>query len=157
MMKKFMNRLLTAVLLAAIPTIFCTVLSTPISYMVPLRCPQGSHIFGISCIDSGFHNTTPWYRRDIGPSLATLPVWLVISFVIAWILTRQAAIQFNMPDPAPPGDAGPRSRSWLPSHCPNCAEGLTRSRVEWINSSEAKCPYCGTLMSKPKRSRKKVP
>ena len=151
-MKKFLNRLLTTLLLAAIPTIFCSVLSTPISYMVPLKCPQGSQIFGISCVDSGFHNTTPWYRRDIGPSLATFPFWLVLSLVIAWILTRQATSPIETPDPAPPLEGGAGSRSWLPAQCPNCGETLSRSKVEWINPSEAKCPYCGTMIQKQEKS-----
>jgi hypothetical protein len=152
-MKKFFNRILTALLLAAIPTIFCTVLSTPISYMIPLKCPQGSQILGISCIDSAYHNTTPWYRRDIGPSLATFPIWLVLSLVVAWSLTRQPPESESLLDPQAPMDTPANSKSWLPEHCPNCGEGLSRSTVEWMNPSEAKCPYCGALMKRPKSLR----
>jgi DNA-directed RNA polymerase subunit RPC12/RpoP len=152
-MKKFFHRLLTTVLLAAIPTIFCTVLSTPISYMIPLKCPQGSQILGITCIDSAYHNTTPWYRRDIGPSLATLPIWLVLSLAMAWSLTRQPPDPDEILDQAPTAETSTLGRSWLPDRCPNCSEALSGSSVEWMNASEAKCPYCGYLIQKPETSK----
>lgn len=146
-MKKLLNRIITTLLLAAIPTIFCSVISTPISYAIPLKCPSGSQALGISCIDPSYHNLTPWYRRDIGPSLATLPIWLVLSLGIAWLMTRtpssaEAAL------PISEGVETKKPGGWLPTRCPYCDGVLVLARVKWINGAEAKCPHCGSIIKK---------
>ena len=150
-MKQLLNRIITTLLLAAIPTIFCSVISTPISYVIPLKCPSGSQLLGISCVDTAYQNTTPWYRRDIGPSLATLPIWLVISLGIAWGLTRLPASSESATLPSEI-EAEENSKRWLPSHCPYCGGGLVLSKVKWLNPVEAKCPHCGSILRKSKRA-----
>ncbi len=150
-MKKFFNRLITALLLAAVPTIFCTVISTPISYLIPVNCPQGSRLLGISCIDSAYNNTTPWYRRDIGPSLATLPVWILISLGVAWSLTSQTSpTEVEGMEALEPG-----SKRWLPAQCPYCGGSLSHSKVELLGPGQAKCPHCGGIIKRSKKPRDK--
>jgi hypothetical protein len=146
-MKKLLNRIITALLLAVIPTVFCSVISTPISYTLPLKCPPGSQALGIACFDPANHNTTPWYRRDIGPSLATLPIWLIISLGIAWILTRTPAAE----EPSNSAEPDESSRRWLPPQCPYCGGALSLSNAKWLNHIEAKCPHCGSILKKSRQ------
>lgn len=155
-MKKVLNRIITALLLATIPTVFCTVMSTPISYAIPLSCPQGSRVLNISCVDTAFHNTTPWYRKDIGPSLLTLPVWLVISLGIAWGLTRTPTpTEVAMPTPEEI-ELDENSRRCLPPQCPYCGGALSLSKAKWLNHVEAKCPHCGSILKKSKLPRRET-
>ncbi len=154
-MKKLLNRIITALLLAAIPTIFCSVISTPISYTFPLKCPPGSHVIGSSCMDPAFHNTTPWYRRDIGPSLATVPIWLILSLGIAWILTRPPT-STESPSPSEEIEMDEELRSWLPPRCPYCDGALSLSKAKWLNHVEAKCPHCGSVLKKSKQFRRET-
>ncbi|MCL4530715.1 MAG: hypothetical protein M1282_15055 [Chloroflexi bacterium] len=136
-MKKTLNRIITTLLLATIPTVFCAVISTPISYAIPLQCPPGSHPLNISCVDPADHDTTPWYRRDIGPSILTLPIWLVISLGAAWALTRTPALTKAMPTPEEL-EMDESSRRWLPPECPYCGGTLSPSKAKWLNHVEAK-------------------
>lgn len=151
-MKKFLNRIITALLLATIPTVFCSVMSTPISYTIPLKCPPGSQLLGISCFDPAYHITTPWYRRDIAPSLVTLPIWLVVSLGVAWGLTRIPTVTEGMPTPEEI-EFDENSRRWLPPQCPYCGGALTLSKAKWLNHVEAKCPHCGSILKKSKQVR----
>ncbi len=154
-MRKVLNRLITTLLLATIPTVFCSVISTPISYTLPLNCPEGSQLLGIACVDPSYHNTTPWYRRDIGPSLATLPVWLIISLGVAWGLTRTPT-PTEIASLADGGESDEEARRWLPPQCPYCGGALSLSKAKWLNHVEAKCPHCGSILKKSKQARREV-
>ena len=52
---------------------------------------------------------------------------------------------FKAPEPAPKPASAPQetSNDWLPTECPRCGGGISTDTVQWVNSSEAKCPYCG--------------
>lgn len=161
-MKKSFRQLLNTVLFVLITTFFCSVLSTPVSFGIPLKCPQGSKVIGIECFDEAYNNTTPWYRKDFGASKLTFPFWLAGFSVIAiWttVVNRSSSAQdtenkidINTAVPNKPRhDRRPKisdveSKRWLPVNCPNCGGSISIKTVEWISSYEAKCPYCGSIL-----------
>jgi uncharacterized protein YneF (UPF0154 family) len=52
---------------------------------------------------------------------------------------------FQAPEPASEtaSSAPEASKDWLPIECPHCGGGISTDSVQWINSSQARCPYCG--------------
>jgi hypothetical protein len=78
-MKPIFRKLIANFLVILIPTIFCTIMATPFSLLLPLNCPQGSRVIGIECFDGNYNNTTPWYRKDFGPSELAFP-FLAVGF-----------------------------------------------------------------------------
>lgn len=87
-MSQLLARLIRTVGIALIPTLFCALMASPLSYGLPLACPAGSRVIGIECFDAAYNNTTPWYRKDFGASIATFPLWLLGSLGAGWWLTR---------------------------------------------------------------------
>ena len=63
-----------------------------------------------------------------------------------------AAMQTPEPQPAtiglPVSDAD-RDRRWLPTQCPHCGGAISVKDVQWINSFEARCPFCGSVLKAP--------
>jgi hypothetical protein len=83
-----MRRITSTLLLALVPSLFCGLMTTPILFLVPLSCPEGSKVIGIECFDSRGNNFTPWYRRDLNPSFVSFPLWLVATLVLVWGVTK---------------------------------------------------------------------
>jgi hypothetical protein len=160
-MKKSILRFVTAALSVIVATFYCSLMSSPISYGLPLNCPEGSRVIGIECFDGADNNTTPWYRREMGASIYTFPYWLAgFTAVAVWISVANgrnakkhgkatettsgtsALTQAAHPSKAPAA----RSKKWLPANCPHCGGTLSVGSVEWIASYEAKCPFCGSTL-----------
>ena len=157
-MKINFRRILSTILLILIPTAFCSLLSSPISYGLPLNCPAESRVIGIECFDAKYNNTTPWYRRDFGASELTFPFWLVgYTVLVLFVVSRtssspDAEQRKNVPSPAPKPPQIQRklesvpSKRWLPTNCPHCGGSISAENVEWISDYEAKCPYCESVL-----------
>ena len=89
-MKPIFRKLLANLMVIFIPTLFCSLMASPFSYLLPLNCPQGSRVIGIECFDAEYNNTTPWYRRDLGASELAFPFLLVgFSAFAIWNFTVQ--------------------------------------------------------------------
>lgn len=54
-----------------------------------------------------------------------------------------AALQAPEPASESASPAPEASKDWLPIECPHCGGGISTDSVQWINSSQARCPYCG--------------
>ena len=163
-MKKSFGGLLTAILSILGITLFCSLLTSPISYGLPLKCPEGSRVIGIECFDAAYNNTTPWYRKDFGASVASFPFWLAgFSALAIWAAvtsrfssppkntkedtTKIDSDILNRPQPVPPPKTvSVKSKQWLPEACPHCGGAITTQNVEWVSNFEAKCPYCGGVL-----------
>lgn len=150
-----MRRILQSVFIAFALALFCAALTSPIFYVVPLNCPQGSRVIGIECFDAQYKNTTPWYRQDMGASIASFPFWLVLSLAVVAAASRirvteassstdyRPSITVHPETDLLPTVAQAPSKDWLPTNCPHCGGALSSKNVEWISPTEAKCPYCG--------------
>jgi len=159
-MRNIFRRLFTNFLIAIIPTLFCSLMASPLSYGLPLNCPDGSRVIGIECFDSAYENTTPWYRRDFGASELTFPFWLLLFGTIsAWnFFSRpsaepakpQAARQphrRSMPVSSPQSiESLEAAKRWLPTKCPHCGGSISTESVQWLNKFEAQCPYCASVL-----------
>ncbi len=160
-MNKFFGKLFRFLVIALVPTLFCSLMSSPLSYGLPLNCPQGSRVIGIECFNEAYENTTPWYRRDFGASELTFPFWLVLFGAIAtWSFFSSPSSEITQPEHLATSHArivkkpiqpvadvmNDRSRLWLPTNCPHCGGSISIKSVEWINNYEAKCPYCGGIL-----------
>ena len=160
-MNKFFGKLFGALVVALVPTFFCSLMSSPFSYSLPLNCPEGSRVIGIECFDGSYNNTTPWYRKDFGPTEFTFPFWLVgFTVVSIWI---SFASRSDSAKPVPPIDVATampnrqkpiqrskdsdfKSKRWLPVNCPNCGGAISVESVKWVTDYEAECPYCGSIL-----------
>lgn len=151
----FISRLLTVLFLSLALALFCAALTSPIFYALPLNCPEGSRVIGIECFDESYNNTTPWYRQDMGASIASFPFWLIVSLAIVgagsrirlgssttFINYRPSAKIVPKFETAPPAPAT-LPKDWLPTNCPHCGGSLSSANVQWLSKTEAKCPYCG--------------
>jgi len=45
-----------------------------------------------------------------------------------------------------PAEPLPSSQRHLPPACPQCGGPLRADEVEWVDSSSAECPYCGSVV-----------
>jgi hypothetical protein len=160
-MNKFFGKLFGALLIALVPTLFCSLMSSPFSYGLPLNCPEGSRVIGIECFDENYNNTTPWYRRDFGASQLTFPFWLVgfttISLWMAFTIRSSPSESedkidiatdipnFRQPVQQPKVSNG-KSKKWLPVNCPHCGGSISVKSVKWITDYEAECPYCASIL-----------
>src|SRR5437868_4031422 len=152
-MRIVIRRVASTLLLALVPAFFCALMTAPLSFALPLSCPEGSQVIGIECFDSRYNNTTPWYRRDLNPSFASFPLWLAGALVAAWFWSAprppsSAPVSAAEPDPlilvtAPPPTATAQTatkaetdadKRWLPIHCPHCGGVLAIIAVLWISS-----------------------
>jgi hypothetical protein len=174
LMKPIFRKLLANLFIVLIPTFFCTLMATPLSLMLPLKCPEGSQVIGIECFDADYNNTTPWYRRDFCPSQMAFPFLLAgFTAYAAWNFfttptskydpnRKKAAIvhpaDFNWEQVKQSALENPegtlqnlktsrsRSKQWLPVNCPHCGGSISTQNVEWLSRYEAKCPYCGSVL-----------
>ena len=159
-MKPIFRKFFANLMVILIPTFFCSIMASPISYGLPLNCPEGSRVIGIECFDADYNNTTPWYRRDFGATQLSFPFFLAgFSAFTIWNFFTTPTSEFDRSKkkissvaPRPQQTAQPsktsatKSKRWLPANCPNCG-GTTSSRtVEWVSDYEAKCPYCGSVL-----------
>jgi hypothetical protein len=162
-MRKLIRRLALTLLIALVPALFCALMTAPLSFALPLSCPEGSKVIGIECFDSRGNNFTPWYRRELNPAFASFPLWLVAALVVAWSLTgsrMQATDSQEYVPSSTPRAAVPQpltvvlaekpdpdaDKRWLPTQCPQCGGALAINEVQWISSFEARCPYCGSVL-----------
>lgn len=160
-MRTLTRRLTSTLLLALVPALFCALMTAPLSFALPLACPEGSKVIGIECFDSQYTNTTPWYRRDLNPAFASFPLWLVGALVAAWFISAPrppSSVPLSTVEPdqlfvavAPRAAAQTAAdpdadKRWLPTQCPQCGGTLASNEVQWISSFEARCPYCGSVM-----------
>src|SRR5258706_4496570 len=162
-MKNILQKLFTYLLIALIPTLFCSLLSSPLSYGLPLNCPQGSRVIGIECFNESYENTTPWYRKDFGASELTFPFWLVFFGAIAtWAFFSSSSSSSTTTKPdhltprdpsfvarpiqQPSGGTNDKSKLWLPTNCPHCGGSISINNVEWLSNYEARCPYCASVL-----------
>jgi multidrug efflux pump subunit AcrB len=154
----FLSRFIRTVLIALAPSLFCALLTSPMLYAFPLKCPPGSRVIGIECFDANYNNTTPWYRKDMGASAASFPIWFAASLVVTWSIGASVKhINTNTPTTKKPIDtsisqtantAKPRNTSWLPEACPHCGAALASTEVQWLSSTEAECSYCNGVIRK---------
>jgi len=162
-MSTLIRRIASTLLFALVPALFCALMTAPLSFLLPLNCPEGSKVIGIECFDSVGNNFTPWYRRDLNPAFASFPLWLVAALVVAWGFTgsrKQAADSSDYVPSSTPQAAMPQpvtmvlaekadpdaDKRWLPTQCPQCGGALAINSVQWISSFEARCPYCGSVL-----------
>lgn len=158
-MNSFFSRFIRTVIIALAPGLFCAMLTSPMLYAFPLKCPPGSHVIGIECFDENYNNTTPWYRKDMGASVASFPIWFVVSLVVTWSIGASVKnINANTSTNKKPigtssvaqpvSSAKPRNTSWLPETCPHCGAALASTEVQWLSPTEAECSYCNGVIRK---------
>jgi hypothetical protein len=89
-MKRLLHRLLMILLLAVIPVIYCSMMTTPLSFLIPVNCPPESTRYGgLTCFMNGTdQEVTPWYRVGFMPSLIVFPGFTVIGLALAFRATR---------------------------------------------------------------------
>ena len=166
-MQTLIRRLVTTLLLALVPALFCALMSAPLSFALPLNCPEGSKVIGIECFDGQYANTTPWYRLDMNLSFVSFPVWLVLALGVAWFVSAprppsaaaasdvdpdQLAAELEAQKPTRVATTGATKadpdadKRWLPTQCPQCGGALAINDVQWISSFEARCPFCGSVL-----------
>jgi hypothetical protein len=160
-MKNILQKIFGYFLIVLLPTLFCSLMSSPLSYSLPLHCPPGSRVIGIECFNDAYENTTPWYRTDFGASELSFPFWLILfGSLAAWgyFSSSSAGAEKTEPPAArephrakkplqqPKNEMTDRSKLWLPTNCPHCGGSISTNSVQWPNPYEAQCPYCASVL-----------